>query len=213
MGHRRIGTPPTPEHATPRLVAATGADGAPSSVAALELTPGVYGAGIACGHGHRDPAPTGPRYKDDSLRQLGPGLWRGVRLQVCPGITTAAGFLIDRIVGKWDTPTQEAAMAITIEDTKFERICETSLDSKGRVALAMVVRVLQEQYGSVEHVRFAVHYNHSGQILLLPETSIPLHEAWLYRNPTALRSVMIGIEQAKRGEVGPPLDLGQAGDE
>lgn len=96
-------------------------------------------------------------------------------------------------------------MTITVEDTKFERVCETSLDRKERITLAKALRVLRAHFGDVNRLRFAVHCNHAGQILLVPETAIPLHEAWLYKNTHALKSVLTGIEQAERGELGPPL--------
>ena len=68
---------------------------------------------------------------------------------------------------------------------------------------------LQIKADSCDRLRFAVHCNHVGQILLVPELSIPLHEAWLYRNPTALKSVLTGIKQAsntghKRNAVSTP---------
>ena len=40
-----------------------------------------------------------------------------------------------------------------------------------------------------------------GQILLSPIEQIPDHELWLWQNPSALNSVLRGIEQAAAGEV------------
>lgn len=90
-------------------------------------------------------------------------------------------------------------------DTDFELIGEASLDSRNRVALTKAVEALRQRFGSVEKLHFAVMCNKDGQILLVPETTIPLREAWLYRNPAALKSVLIGIAQAERGEL---LDRG-----
>ena len=50
-------------------------------------------------------------------------------------------------------------------------------------------------------VSFTVSCNSAGQILLSPETTIPLHEAWLYKNPEALAMVRRGLEQAAKGEL------------
>ena len=50
-------------------------------------------------------------------------------------------------------------------------------------------------------IRFAIYCNRAGQILLSPETTIPLYEAWLYKNKIALTRVLRGIEQAGHGDV------------
>lgn len=88
-----------------------------------------------------------------------------------------------------------------LEDTNFELVGVTSLDGRNRVALTKAVEALRELFGPVEPLHFTILCNKAGQILLMPETTIPLREAWLYRNPGALKSVMMGIEQAGRGEL------------
>ena len=40
-----------------------------------------------------------------------------------------------------------------------------------------------------------------GQTLLSPEIGVPLHEAWLYKNPEALASVSRGLQDAAEGRV------------
>ncbi len=91
------------------------------------------------------------------------------------------------------------------QSTEFELVGEASLDSRNRVALTKAVEALRRRFGSVERLHFAVMCNKDGQILLVPETTIPLREAWLYQNRAALKSVLKGIEQAERGKL---LDRG-----
>ena len=93
------------------------------------------------------------------------------------------------------------AMPITIEDTKFELIGEAALDERKRITLSKAVELLKKHFGPVDRLHFTIHYNRAGQILLVPETTMPLHEVWLYRNPTALKSVSAGIQQAELGEL------------
>ncbi len=58
--------------------------------------------------------------------------------------------------------------------------------------------------------QFRILINSDGQILLDPVVVLPAREAWLYRNPQALASVLQGLREAADGEV---HDLGSfAGD-
>lgn len=87
-------------------------------------------------------------------------------------------------------------------DQNFEEIGQASLDEKKRVTLKKAIDVLRQNFGSAveSKVSFVVSCNSPGQILLSPETTVPLHEAWLYKNKKALASVQRGLEQARRGE-------------
>ncbi len=90
---------------------------------------------------------------------------------------------------------------------KFERIGETGFDERKRVSLSKVVDhlngILRRIYGEekASELRFVIYSNDVGQILLSPEIGVPLHEAWLYRNPQALASVRRGLQQAAQGKV------------
>jgi hypothetical protein len=90
---------------------------------------------------------------------------------------------------------------------KFERIGETGLDERKRVSLAKAVdhlnKILHRIYGEekASELRFVIYSNDIGQILLSPEIGVPLHEAWLYKNPEALASVRKGLQQAAQGKV------------
>ena len=100
-------------------------------------------------------------------------------------------------------------------DEKFEEIGQTSLDTKQRVTLKRAVDVLRQHFGSdVElKVRFTVACNSAGQILLSPETTIPLHEAWLHKNKEAMASLQRGIEQAGKGQLNDLGSFAQYGEE
>lgn len=88
---------------------------------------------------------------------------------------------------------------VELHDTKFERIGEGVLDERKRLALAKAVEHLRRVFGDVSRLRFTVLTNKAGYILLVPETPVPLHEAWIYKNPARLASVMEGIKQAEEG--------------
>lgn len=86
-------------------------------------------------------------------------------------------------------------------DDEFEFRGEGSLDARNRLPLTKVVEALRVQFGDLSDLRFVIHQNKAGQVLLSPATSVPLHEAWLLKNPTALASVRRGLEQAAAGEL------------
>ncbi len=90
-----------------------------------------------------------------------------------------------------------------IEDENFKAVGEGTLDGRNRVGLTKAIEAVRALLGniSLEGVRFAISCNSAGQILLSPKTTIPLHEAWLYRNKAAFASVRRGLQQAARGEV------------
>ena len=90
---------------------------------------------------------------------------------------------------------------------KFERVGETGFDERKRVSLSKVADRLSEILRRVSgnekssELRFIIYTNDVGQILLSPEVGVPLHEAWLYKNPEALASVRRGLENASAGKV------------
>jgi len=74
------------------------------------------------------------------------------------------------------------------------------VDSKGRIPLGKefadtLVIVIREAAGTLK---------------LIPAEAVPTREAWLYKNPEAMRMVMEGIEDAKAGRLtnGPDLEAG-----
>jgi len=93
-------------------------------------------------------------------------------------------------------PANEAVL-----DEHFTPVGKGALDSKKRIALTKAIEALQAVIGEdVERLRFKIACNKAGQILLSPEATIPLHEAWLYKNKAALESVRRGTEEAGRGK-------------
>jgi hypothetical protein len=92
-------------------------------------------------------------------------------------------------------------MTVKVED-EFEVIGDAAVDDRQRVTLAKVLKRLHEDFGGEVLNHFRVLYSQAaGLIVLEPATTIPLREAWLYKNPEALKMVRAGIEAAGRGEV------------
>ncbi len=81
-----------------------------------------------------------------------------------------------------------------IRDLQITRIGDSvKPDSKKRVVLpTALVR---------ENVIYHVYHTRSGQIILDPQVTIPASEAWLFKNPEALKSVRRGISNVKHGKV------------
>jgi len=100
-------------------------------------------------------------------------------------------------------------MAVRSEvlDGKFEQVGQVSVDGKNRVVLKKAIDMVRRQFGDglQSQIRFSVGCNSAGQILLSPETAIPLHEVWLYKNKKALASVLRGLQDAKEGKLGKKL--------
>ena len=71
------------------------------------------------------------------------------------------------------------------------------VDAKGRITLG---QEFAEQQWIVERVE--------GGFRLIPAAIVPAPEAWLYKDPDAIRAVVEGLEQAKAGELvsGPDLE-------
>jgi hypothetical protein len=90
-----------------------------------------------------------------------------------------------------------------ILDEKFEQVGQASVDTKNRVVLKKALDMLRRQFGEEVRsgIRFVVAYNRAGQILLSPETAVPMHEAWLWRNKQALTSVHRGLDEARKGKL------------
>jgi len=99
-----------------------------------------------------------------------------------------------------------AAKRTTVQSNKFERVGDVALDARKRVSLAKALQSLNgaliKKSGANKNcdLRFEVHMNEAGQILLTPEIIHP-REAWLYKNPKALASLRRGIRQAAQGKL------------
>jgi hypothetical protein len=75
-------------------------------------------------------------------------------------------------------------------------------DSKGRITLG---KEFANQLVIVKEIA-------AGVIQLIKAEAVPQPEVWLHRNPQAIKMVMEGIAQARRGELsdGPDLDKMEA---
>jgi hypothetical protein len=85
-------------------------------------------------------------------------------------------------------------MGMIIKDTEFKEIAESvKPDSKKRVVLPKsVVR---------KGITYHMYQNSIGQIVLDPQVTIPVSEAWLYENPEVIASVRRGLADAKKSRV------------
>jgi hypothetical protein len=114
----------------------------------------------------------------------------------------------DRLRGlvlRWESGYSPLMDNCPILDEDFRVIGESTLDDRKRMSLTKAVESLSELFPeeNVLTLRFVISRNSVGQVLLTPTRSVPLHEAWLARNPVALRAVLAGLESAAKGEVVP----------
>ena len=94
-----------------------------------------------------------------------------------------------------------AAKAVLL-DNDFEVIGTSTIDDRKRVALTKAIDILLQAHNEdLKKIHFVVNLNKAGQILLSPESTVPLHEVWLYKNKEALDSVRQGLEEVGRGEL------------
>ena len=79
-------------------------------------------------------------------------------------------------------------------------------DPQNRIVITPIVTWLKQHIDS-----FKVFINPSGNVLLKPMISLPLEEAWPYKNPEILSNILKGIEEAKAGKA-KPFDLKELDD-
>jgi hypothetical protein len=94
----------------------------------------------------------------------------------------------------------------TILSDEFELVGDTGFDARKRVSLAKALASLNghlpKAFSAIENgdVRFTIHMNKAGQILLTPHAIHP-REAWFYRNPKAQATLRRAIRQAAEGKL------------
>jgi hypothetical protein len=105
------------------------------------------------------------------------------------------------IVDQTAKGTASVKTAIVLNE-KFRRVGDVAIDERKRISLTKALETLKEILGGEldPALRFGVHVNEAGQILLSPEVSVPMHELWLYRNPEALKMVLKGLKEAREGK-------------
>ena len=80
-----------------------------------------------------------------------------------------------------------------------------SLDSKNRISLGDRVKKVLLRKMKVD--AFQIFIGEEGDVLLRPLVNVPAKEAWLFKNPEALKVVKEGIKEAKTGKIKKVLDL------
>jgi hypothetical protein len=91
--------------------------------------------------------------------------------------------------------------ATPILSDRFEVVAEVAVDERNRISLTKALDSLRDLFQNQKDLRFVIQINDIGQILLSPVISVPLHEAWLNRNPVVLAKVRRGLAQAGAGEL------------
>ena len=76
-----------------------------------------------------------------------------------------------------------------VKDNHFEEIAEVKADSKNRVTIG--------QKGTY----YKAYRNALGQIVLDPQVTIPVHEAWMYQNKKVFEKIKRGLNDVKEGRV------------
>ena len=79
------------------------------------------------------------------------------------------------------------------------------LDSKNRINLGDKVKKVLLRKMKVD--AFQIFVGEDGDVLLRPVVNVPAKEAWLFKNPGALRVVKKGLKEAKAGKIEKVLDL------
>jgi hypothetical protein len=96
-------------------------------------------------------------------------------------------------------------MSNAILSDRFEVVGEVAVDDRNRISLTRALESIKGIFQNTDGLRFLIHVNEVGQLLLSPVVSVPLYEAWLYKNPLALAKVAQGLSQANNLET---KDLG-----
>ncbi len=78
---------------------------------------------------------------------------------------------------------------------RFEAVGEVAVDERNRISLTKALESLKALFKDTQGLRFSIQVNEAGQLLLSPVVSVPLHEAWLYRNPDAIAKLRKGLSQ------------------
>lgn len=84
---------------------------------------------------------------------------------------------------------------LKIENTEFTRISNSSVkpDTRNRVLLPQsLVR---------EGITYRIYTNSVGQIILIPQVTIPEYEAWLFENQDVRALVKQGLSDVDEGRV------------
>jgi hypothetical protein len=72
---------------------------------------------------------------------------------------------------------------VMLFSTEFAPAGEAAVDGRKRISIGRAIDTLKNigVIGDETAVRFAIYTNQAGQILLSPEISVPLYQAWEYQ--------------------------------
>ncbi len=90
---------------------------------------------------------------------------------------------------------------------KFTSLGIKSLDSKDRIVLGGKVKKTLSKKMRVD--AFEILVGEDGDVLLRPVASIPSREAWIHKNPKALKQIVRGLKEAKKGQIEKVVDLNE----
>ena len=91
-------------------------------------------------------------------------------------------------------PYKEGKMVTIIKDTNLTKVAEgVKPDTKKRVLLP--------KFLVGEGITYHIYSNSLGQIILDPQVTIPVSEAWLFNNPDALALVRRGLDDVAHSKV------------
>jgi hypothetical protein len=104
----------------------------------------------------------------------------------------------EMLVGQWAFPTCEelphhGTIAVMSHRAEEKKLVAQNVrpDSKKRVSIGAALAGLDED------TSFMIYTDADGRIILEPHVSVPLAEAWLFRNKIARESVARGLKQIK----------------
>ncbi len=83
------------------------------------------------------------------------------------------------------------------EDLAMASLPVKTVDDKGRLTLGK----------EFAHKQFFIDRKDGNVIQIIPAETVPAREAWLFKDPEALASVMRGLEQVRSGETAEAPDL------
>ena len=83
----------------------------------------------------------------------------------------------------------------------FKKFGVVKIDSKNRITLGEIIKrfIAFSKIASIDD--FETFIAESGNILLVPRTSIPTRELWVHKNPEIKEAIEEGIKDAQEGRV------------
>ncbi len=81
---------------------------------------------------------------------------------------------------------------------KFAAVGFKTVDSKNRISLG--IRVSRSRGKDMAAESYQIYLGDEGDVLLRPMVSVPSREAWIYRNPKAMKRIRQGLAEAGEGK-------------